>query len=466
MHRAPEPAADPSVLHMAAPLVVSFVMRAAFTFVDTIYAATIGDEAVAAIGLVVPLEFMMIALWVGLSTGLTSVLSRAMSAREGTRIQQYLRAAWITVWVISPLFGLVGVALWFFAPHMGLEADVEQAFRIYGTTLIVGSALTTFWSVIPDSVVKAHQDTRATMWAGICSNVINVALNTLFLFVFHWGVFGIALSTVLGRIGGLVYAIVQARRHERRRLEADRDHAGTVDPKPFRAIYALAVPSSMTFLLMATETALVNRFLAGLPRATEAIAAYSIFYRVLLFTLNPIIAGSVALLPYTARRFGRGDLAGIRSGLRQVSLAVLGYTVVLVTPVMLLGAPWMARMLAETRVSAGFTEFALRLVPLACLFGAPFLLCRPVFEGMQRGRPGLVIALVRYLILTAPLAWAGMRLGMEYGLPGVEGLVVGLLVASALSSAIFLAWLRLALRDPITPAVARPEGGLRPAGQD
>ena len=52
------------------PLVVSFTMRAAFTFVDTIYAATIGDSAVAAIGLTVPFEFLMIALWVGMSTGL------------------------------------------------------------------------------------------------------------------------------------------------------------------------------------------------------------------------------------------------------------------------------------------------------------------------------------------------------------------------------------------------------------
>ena len=39
----------PSVLRMSAPLMVSFVMRSAFTFVDTIYAAMIGDAAVAAI---------------------------------------------------------------------------------------------------------------------------------------------------------------------------------------------------------------------------------------------------------------------------------------------------------------------------------------------------------------------------------------------------------------------------------
>ena len=39
---------------------------------------------------------------------------------------------------------------------------------------------------------------------------------------------------------------------------------------------------------------------------------------------------------------------------------------------------------------------ALRLVPLSCLIGVPFLLCRPVFEGMNRGKPGLVMAALRY----------------------------------------------------------------------
>ena len=65
---------DPTVLRMAGPLIVSFVMRSAFTFVDTIYAAIVGDTAVAAIGLTLPFEFIMIAIWVGLSTGLTSAL--------------------------------------------------------------------------------------------------------------------------------------------------------------------------------------------------------------------------------------------------------------------------------------------------------------------------------------------------------------------------------------------------------
>jgi Na+-driven multidrug efflux pump len=445
---------------MATPLVISFWMRAAFAFVDTAYAATIGDAAVGAIGLTAPFEFLMIALWVGLSTGLTSNLSKAMGSREGEKTQQYLRTTWTLVLWASPALGLVGAGIWFYAPHMGLAADLTSSFQIYGTVLVAGSSITAFWSIIPDSVIKAHQDTRSTMWAGIWSNLINVSLNTLFLFVFHWGVFGIALSTVLSRFGGLIYALNKAASHEARRKAADQDHRPGRDPLPYRSILSLAVPSSLTFALMATETGVVNFLLSKLPAATEAIASYSIYYRVVLFALNPVIAAGVALLPYSALRFGRNDLDGVRKGLRQAGIASLVYSVVVVGPVMIPLAPVLAKWLAEAPLTAEYATFALRLVPLACLFGAPFLLCRPVFEGMHRGGPGLIMAAIRYLVLTVPMAWIGVRIAERMGYPGLYGLVLGLLAVGAIASAAFSIWLLAALgrAEPVPRSAAGTAG--------
>lgn len=432
---------------MATPLVISFVMRAAFTLVDTIYAALLGDSAVAAIGIAVPFEFAMIAAWVGLSTGLTSSLSRAMGAGEGRKIEQYLRSGWILVAVVSPIFLLLGIWIWFFFPPGELAGDVLGSFRIYGAVLISGSAFTTFWAVIPDSVVKAHHDTRSTMWAGIISNVLNVTLNTLFLFVFHWGMFGIAFSTVLGRIGGLAYAMNRARRHEDRRKEAGTAKETELDPSPYRSILYLAIPSSLSFLLMASEVGVVNLLLSFQEYSTEALAAYSIYYRVALFALNPIIAGAVALLPYTARRFGAGDFDGVRRGLRETLVASAVYSLVVVAPVTFFGSGWIASRLGESPLTVTSTAFALMLSPLACFLGAPFLLCRSVFEGMNRGRPGLVVAVLRYVFLTFPLAWFGLKWAQSLDLPGFYGLLVGLLVAAALSSGVLFVWVRNSIRS-------------------
>jgi Na+-driven multidrug efflux pump len=431
---------------MSAPIVVSFWMRSLFTFVDTAYAATLGDAAVAAVGLTIPFEFLMIACWVGVSTGLTSHLSQAMGARQGARIEQLLRAARSIVWVLVPIFAAIGAGSWFWAPHMGLPEEVARMFGLYAVVLIGGSAFTSFWSIIPDSIVKAHHDTRATMWAGIWSNLINVGLNTLFTFVFHWGVFGIALSTVIGRFGGLAYALGKAAGHERTRRERGRDTDPGLDPQPYRSILTLAVPAALTYALMAVEASLVNRLLATQPDATSSIAAYGIYYRVWQFAFMPIIAASVAVLPFVARLSGERDFAAVRRGLRQAMLAGAAYCVLCVTPAVVFGGGALARALAESEVTAHLTRVALWLVPLAALASVPFQLCRPAFEGLQRGRPGLVMAIVRYVGLTVPFGLGGMLLAQRFDAPPLFGLLAGLIVASLTASSIFLVWMQRALR--------------------
>ncbi len=438
---------SPSLLRMSAPLIVSFWMRSLFTFVDTAYAAAIGDAAVAAVGLSIPLEFLMIACWVGVSTGLTSHLSRAMGAREGARIDQLTAATRRIAWCLVPVFFAIGVLVWPGAGWMGLEPEVARQFAVYGSVLVGGSAFTMFWSVLPDSLVKAHQDTRSTMWAGIWSNLINVALNTVFTFAFHWGVFGIALSTVLGRFGGLVYALRAAARHEAARRARGLDTVPTLDPAPAASILKLAFPAALTYGLMALEGSLVNLLLAGRPEATASIAAYGVYYRVIQLCAMPIIAASVAVLPFVARQIGRGDVEAVRSGLRQVTLAGAAYCVLLLAPATALGAPALAQVLAESELTADLTRGALWLVPLACLTLIPFQLCRPAFEGLGRGRPGLVMALARYVGLTAPSGLAGLWAAGSLGRPALYGLLAGLIAATTLASAVFQVWLSSALAD-------------------
>ena len=53
-------------------------------------------------GLTVPLEFLMIAVWVGISSGLTSQLSRAMGSAAHARIDQFLRLGWGLTLLVAP----------------------------------------------------------------------------------------------------------------------------------------------------------------------------------------------------------------------------------------------------------------------------------------------------------------------------------------------------------------------------
>lgn len=461
----------PAILRLAAPLVLSFWFRAAFQWVDAAFAASlpgagVGDASLAAIGLALPFEFAMIACWVGTSNGLTSRLAAALGAREGAKIHQLERAALRIVLALTAMFLLLAAGIWLLTPHLSLEPLVRRQFRLYGTILVGGSAFTTFWSVLPDSTVKAHHDTKSTMWAGIASTLLNVSLNTLFVFGLGLGIGGIALATVLGRLGGLTYALRQARRHERARLARGGDDRPGTFARPVRAILALALPAGASYLLLAGEGLWLNALVASSGEPRAALAAWAVYDRAARFLSMPVIATAVALLPLAARLAGAGRLEAVRRELSVAALATLAFSLLLL-PLVLLCGPLLVDALVDARAARADARRLLLLVPAAVAFGGPAFLLRSLLEGLQRPRPGLVFSALRSALLVVPLATAGPALAARFALPAVLGVALGQLVGVALATGGFFFWAR---RRVLVPRSVRIEsnggaGEPQPFGQ-
>lgn len=454
------PSAPASLFRLAWPLMISFTARSILTSVDLIFGARIGDWAVAAIGLVVPLDFSFIACWAGVSASLTSHLSRAMGERHEGRLEQLLRTSRRIVYALGALFLLLAAGVYLGAEHIGIaDPQVARGFAVYGSILLAGSAVVGFWSILPDSLVKAHHDTKTTMMAGLTSGLTNLALNTLFVFGFGWGIWGIALATGLGRVGGLSVSLLRVRSLEAKRRRAWREESAPARPlalsralgeltsaglyaRPTRALLVLAVPSSLTFVLMATEGGIVNAVLNQFGDPKAALAAYAIYNRAALLFMMPVVATGVAVLPFVARLVGGGQPGQVRRGMNQAFAFACGYGVLFAFPLCALAGGAIADLLGNEPRTVELASFGIRYaVPVAILVQAPFLLCRPAFEAVQRGTPGLVMATLRYVVLSIPLglggAWVAVRLGQE----PFHGLIAGLLSGSAIVSAVFVTWL-------------------------
>jgi Na+-driven multidrug efflux pump len=463
----PPPRPIPGILTLAWPLVISFALRAAFTWVDRIYAAYLPepDLAQAAIGLAQPLEFLLIACWVGSSNAVTSRLAAALGAGEGERLDQVRRAALTLIWALLVLFLLLAAGIWFAAPHLGLEPALAEGFRLYAVALIGGSALTAFWSILPDSEVKAHQDTRTTMWSGILSSLLNVLLNTVFVFVFHWGLFGIGLSTALGRLGGLFYAQWRARAHQRRWQAAARELRPGRYPRPIRALLAIAIPSSLTYVLMSVEGLLINGVVAnsyrhlGLGAAelralqTDALAAWSVYGAAISLLAMPAIATGVAVLPLASRLSGAGDPERLRRELATARRAFLWFALLGVLPLAWFGWPALTRALLESDRALSLAGEARLFLPLVVAALGPFLLGRPLFDAFARSRLGLAQSALRSLLLIVPLTYAGGQLAVELGAEQMLGLCAGNLLGVILGTASVATVAQGLIAPAVRPAV-------------
>jgi MATE family, multidrug efflux pump len=456
----PQSAMEKTLWRLSIPIMISFTARFLFGLVDLGYAVAIQDpDAVAAIGFYLPIQTLYGAVWVGLSGGFTANLSQAMGYGDSARIEKLKRAAIKLLLILIPLLSIFGGLFQFAIPYFGLEPGLTTAFAIYAGVLMVGSPLTGFWSIIPDSIIKAHHDTHSTMVAGLVSTVANVSLNTLFVFGFGMGILGIALATVLSRFASLTYALIRARSLERARLRPSTDDTPRApEPRPtYRrgpvpGIVILALPGMVAYLLSAVEGGVVNGVLTGLPKSTIAIASFGVYARLLGLALMPAIGASIAVLPFVSRRRAEGRSAELGRELRETFLLCLSLAIVITLPIATFLNETLATLILPEELKGSqetiqATMEILRLLPLAALGALPFALLRPVFEAVHQARTGLLISMLRFFVFALPLIFVGVQFAPDLGISSLTGLVLGLLLASILASVATLYYVRRALQS-------------------
>lgn len=438
------------ILALSLPLVLSFWFRSLTQWVDAAYASTfreLGDASIAAIGLTAPFEFLMIACWVGSSNALTSLLSTAMARGESDRIRQVLSITRRIIFGLGALFILIAAGIWFAAHHIGLEPETARQFQIYGTTLVAGYSITIFWSVVPDSLVKAHHDMKTTMWAGLASTILNVVLNTLFLVYTDWGIFGIAIASVISKFGGLAYGIYRARILEAERIaQLTAPTLGTF-ARPTVELLRLAVPASVAFLLMALEGFAFNGILANQANSKDLLAAWTLLDRSARFLIMPVIAIGVAMLPLIARLKGERSAGRIRHELRDGQKYAIGFVILIATPLAVFLGPYISTKLLDSQAAVAIAVGGMWLIPFGLLFGVPLFILRPAFEGLQEPRPALKLSVLRSVALSVPFGYAGFLLGHHVGLSPMQGLLLGGALANAIVSLTGQRWMQSTLES-------------------
>ena len=440
-----------SLPQLALPMAISFTARMLFGQVDLVFAATLGDESwVASIGYYVQFQALFIAVWVGVSGGYTAALSHAFGARDEARVAALKNALLRFLYILVPSLGFLGVGVWYAIPYFGLEPDLEDSFSVYGTTMLIGMSLTGFWAIHPDSVIKAHQDMRSTMIAGLLSTGCNAILNALFVLVFGWGLFGIACATVVSRFPPLWFATWRMNVLERERKSDDswdQGSSGSYAP-PLWAILTLAVPGALSFLLTAAESAVFNNLLGG---ETAAIAAFGVFNQVQMLALMPAVASAAAVVPFAARLLPLKESVRIGRDLtRTLAFAAL-FGLLATTLIGWVFGGQIARAVLDAedddfaqKVAA--TQSVLRLLPLSVLATAPFVLLRPVFEAAQRPKIGTMVSIVRFIGLSIPMVTLGSFLADPLGLEPLIAMVGAFIIAAMIASVITAAWVRGVLR--------------------
>ncbi len=201
------------ILLFSTPLMLSGILQLLFNAADIIVVGRYaGSTALAAVGSTSSLINLMINVFIGLSVGTNVLIARFYGAKQREEISQTVHTA-ISLSIISGLF-LTLTGFLFSKPLllvMGTPSDVISQSTLYMRIYFFGMPVIMLYN-FGSAILRATGDTKRPLYYLLFAGIINVILNLIFVIVFHMGVAGVSLATVLSQCisaGLVVFCLIR-----------------------------------------------------------------------------------------------------------------------------------------------------------------------------------------------------------------------------------------------------------------
>lgn len=184
------------------PLALDQLLNSFMGTVDTLVVSNLGSAAISAVSLVDSINVLVVQAFFALASGGTVVCSHYLGCKKENHAREAARQLVFITFIMSLI--IAGVCLALNRPVLKLifgdvEAAVMKNARIY---FFFSAVSYPFIALYDDgsSILRAQENSRLPMLISVWANVLNLALNLVFVWVFHWGVAGSASATMLARI--------------------------------------------------------------------------------------------------------------------------------------------------------------------------------------------------------------------------------------------------------------------------
>lgn len=202
------------LLIFALPLMLSGILQLLFNAADIVVVGKFsGSHALAAVGATGSLINLFVNVFIGFSIGTNVMVAQYFGARDEKNVQETVHT--------SILMGLIGgvilivLGLLFARPMlewMDTPEDVLDQATLYIRIYFAGMPAMLVYN-FGAAILRAIGDTRRPLYYLLSAGVVNVLLNLLFVVVFHMGVAGVALATVISQVisaGLILRCLVQS----------------------------------------------------------------------------------------------------------------------------------------------------------------------------------------------------------------------------------------------------------------
>jgi putative MATE family efflux protein len=422
------------ILGLALPIIGGMVSQNVLNLVDTAMVGSLGDAALAGVGLGSFTNFMAVAFIMGMSAGVQAMAARRKGEGRESDMAIPLNGGLLLAGVIAVPASIVLIfAAPYFFPPLAPDAAVAEIgtgylqFRLIGMAAVgLNFAFRGYWNAVDRS--KLYLRTLLVM------HVCNVALSACLIFGLlglpEMGASGAGLGTAISTWIGFFYYIHLGRKHA--------TDAGFLralpDRETLKTMLRLAVPAGLQQFFFAAGMTVFFK-LVGMVGKPE-LAASTVLVNLLLVAILPGIAFGIASATLVGQSLGKGDREAARLWAYDVLKLAVGLLILLALPAAI--APhWVLMPFIHNADTLALAEPTMRIIAICLPIDAVGMVLLNSLLGAGDSRIVMVISVSMQWAVQLPLVYL---LGPHLGL-GLTAIWLGwMAVRVAQSGILFGIW--------------------------
>ena len=396
------------LLRFTLPSIVMMVVSSVYSVVDGLFVSNlVGDMALSAVNIIFPVVMIIGAFGFMLGTGGSAIVARTMGEGNRKLAQQYFS---LIVYSVIALGGVLSVACALLAGPIARLAGASDALIrdcvVYGRILLLGSVPFMLQVCFQSFFVVAERPQLGLAYS-IAAGVTNMVLDYVLIAVFHLGIAGAAIATVLGYVVGGIIPLFYFATGERSGLRLTRSQL-----YPRQLLQACSNGSSELMSNISSSVISILYNLQLMRMVGElGVAAYSVMMYVDFVFVAAFLGFSIGSAPIVSYHYGADNRGELRNVFR-TSGRVIGVTsVVMVLASEALSYPLASAFVGYNPELLAMTVHGFRLFALSYLFCGVNIYASAFFTALCNGVVSALISFARSLlfrggmVVLLPLVW-------------------------------------------------------------
>ena len=355
------------ILSFYFPMLLTNMLQQLYTLADTaIVGKGLGDNALAAVGNMSSLTFLIFGFSMGLANGFSVIIAQSFGAKDYSKLRRSVASSAMLCFMIAILLTIVSTV--FLKPVLHLLRTDEAIMHdglVYGY-FIFGGLIATITYNLCSCILRALGDSKTPFIAIIISSVVNIFLDSFFIFVLKTGVEGAAIATIFSQIMSAFICWLRIRKIEELNITKE-DFRG--NGRLYGELFKNGLPMAFMNSITAVGCMVIQYFVNGLGVAYTT--AYSACSKFLNLFMQPACTAGFTMSSFTSQNYGAKRFDRIRDGLH-VCLAIATISYVILGSVMVFFPEALARVMVNGPEPVAIAKTYLPVCGIF-LFGVDFL---------------------------------------------------------------------------------------------